>query len=221
MEQNTQFEVTKVSQAPENQEKSPVAAAVVITAIVVGFIVYAWQHSTVRSLQAELDKLRQSPVAEENGTANEVKKQAAIIASAFAPSEPGRQISKKDLDSIKALDYQFVPASAKGTTQVVEDKIAFGDVTGDGTDDAAVVIERKSNDGYDFFDLAVVTGWGEDKYSAATTLLGDRIKVSGVKIANGVISVNILTHRIDDAISNPTKPVTLRYRLGVRGLEAI
>lgn len=220
MDQNNETEGVKTPRSKEGAEKSPVAAAVVITAIVVGFVVYAWQHSLVRGLEEELKQLRESPAAEEKTEVNGTSKQAASILGIFKSEEPARAIGEKDMSSLKNLSYQFVPENAGGELVVLEDKAALGDMTGDGLADAAVVIMKQA-DGYTFYNLAIVTAWGDTEYSAATVLLGDRIKVQEVKISEGVVSVNVLTHQVNDLIAEPTKPVTLRYKLGERGLETI
>lgn len=199
-----------------DQESSPsVMTAVIITALVVGGLVYTWQHSVVRNLQAQLND--KNTIAIDSGN---IKKQAAsLIQGAFDESSSATTVSSDNLNEIDSLKFNFQP-EGNGTVNVLNNLSAFGDLNNDGMNDGAIIIE-KQNGPYDLFDLAVVTGWGSQKYGAATTFLGDRIKVEGLEIKDGVIKASILSHATNDYLDKPTLAQTVSFKLTSRGLEQI
>ena len=92
-------------------------------------------------------------------------------------------------------------------------KHAFGDLNGDGVDEAAVVLATNTGGSGVFFDLAVVGNTGGEALNIASRFIGDRIDVHSVTIVDGEIIVRITTHAPDDPMCCPTQNVTQRYRL--------
>ena len=91
--------------------------------------------------------------------------------------------------------------------------VAYGDLTGDGVDEAAVVLVTNSGGTGNFYDLAVLVDDNGTLTNVATTLLGDRIALHDLAIVDGQISVDLTTQGPGDAACCPTLPVQRRYTL--------
>jgi hypothetical protein len=111
-------------------------------------------------------------------------------------------------------EEEIVPGAASKLFIVVyPDMHAFGDLNGDGVDDAAMVLATSGGGSGTFISLeAVLNDKGTPKH-VATTMLGDRAQIKSVVIASGEISVEMVTHGPDDPMCCPTQEVTERYKL--------
>jgi len=110
-------------------------------------------------------------------------------------------------------------ASTKLVIRMAEEH-AFGDLNGDGIDDAAVVLVCDPGCGGTFFQLAIVLNQEGKPRHVGGALLGDRIKLHSVSIDSGQISVELTRHGPHDLICCPTEEVRQFYRLqwdGVMG----
>jgi len=91
---------------------------------------------------------------------------------------------------------------------------AVGDMNGDGTSDAAVLLSTSAGGSGVFQDLALVLNApGDTARSVRTTFLGDREPVDRIRIADAEVSLDILEHGPGDPMFCPTQSVTRRYRL--------
>ncbi len=91
--------------------------------------------------------------------------------------------------------------------------VAYGDVTGDGTEDALVLLGANSGGSGIFTDLAVVTtDTSATATNIATTLLGDRVDVRDVTIADGDVAVAMVTQGPNEPMCCGTLQVTVTYR---------
>jgi predicted small lipoprotein YifL len=113
-------------------------------------------------------------------------------------------------------EYQeeIVPgAASKLIIAVYPDMYAFGDLNGDGVDDAAVVLATSAGGSGTFISLeAVINDQGTPKHVASAEL-GDRAKIESVMIESGEITVDMLTHGPEDPMCCPTVEATQRYKL--------
>ncbi len=116
----------------------------------------------------------------------------------------------KDADYISPLDRTALYAVRDGQyktegLEFVPDQslVAKGDLNGDGKEDAAIVVNEKTN-GHDFAMLSVLENTGDGYKNVRTFLLGDNIKATSLKIENGIARVGIVSHRLEDLISEPT-----------------
>ena len=113
-------------------------------------------------------------------------------------------------------EYQeeIVPGAASKLIIVVyPDMHAFGDLDGDGVDDAAVVLATSGGGSGTFISLeAVINDKGTPKYVASAEL-GDRAKIESVVIESGEITVDMVTHGPDDPMCCPTAEATQKYKL--------
>jgi predicted small lipoprotein YifL len=111
-------------------------------------------------------------------------------------------------------EEEIVPGAASKLTIVVyPDMYAFGDLNGDGVDDAAVVLATSGGGSGTFISLeAVLNDQGTPKHVASAEL-GDRTKVESVAIESGQIIVELVTHGPDDPMCCPTVEATQKYKL--------
>jgi hypothetical protein len=120
-------------------------------------------------------------------------------------------------DTVQLTDGQyegepFVEGGASRPTVVITDATAFGDLNGDGVDDAVVVLVENSGGSGNFRYLAAVLNQTGSPENAATQLIGDREQVQSVTIDGANITVKALAHGPDDPMCCPTQEVTLTYR---------
>lgn len=108
----------------------------------------------------------------------------------------------------------FVEGGASRPTVVFADQyVAYGDLNGDGVEDAAVLLAENSGGSGVFVYLAAVTNQDGTPVNVATQFLGDRVDIKSVIIEDGEIVVNMITQGPDDPFCCPTIEVTQRYRL--------
>jgi hypothetical protein len=92
-------------------------------------------------------------------------------------------------------------------------KIAFGDLNGDGAQDAAVILLSSGGGSGGFFELAVMINQNGTPVQAASQSLGDRADVKSIAIRSGIIVIDILLHGPGDARCCPSIRQIQRYRL--------
>ncbi|MFN2236007.1 MAG: DUF4377 domain-containing protein [Anaerolineales bacterium] len=107
----------------------------------------------------------------------------------------------------------IVEGSATELVVMLTNQAAFGDVTGDGGEDAVVVLVSQPGGSGSFYDLAVVQKQDETLTNLAHIQLGDRIETKSLLIENGEIVVDMITQGPEDAMCCPTQYVSNRYIL--------
>lgn len=94
---------------------------------------------------------------------------------------------------LSAGRYEGEPFVAGGasrpTVTLAPSATAYGDLTGDGVDEAAVILAESSGGSGTFIYLAVVGLEEGAARNLATTLLGDRVQVEGLAILDGQITL--------------------------------
>ncbi|MYB77384.1 MAG: hypothetical protein F4X83_09870 [Chloroflexi bacterium] len=118
-------------------------------------------------------------------------------------------------------EEQAAPDSASKNTLMLTEHVAFGDVNGDPTADAAVVLAASGGGSGTFYTLAIVINRMGNPFHFHTASLGDRIKVEAVEIEDGVITVRMMVHGEGDAMCCPTQAEVRRYNLGFGVLRLI
>ena len=111
-------------------------------------------------------------------------------------------------------EEEIVPGAASKLIIVFyPDMYAFGDLDGDGVEDAAVVLATSGGGSGTFITLeAVINDQGRPNHVASASL-GDRVEMKSISIESGVITVDIVTHGPDDPMCCPSLEVTQEYEL--------
>lgn len=115
----------------------------------------------------------------------------------------------------------FVEGGASRPTVIFTDHFAFGDLNGDGVEDAAVVMVESSGGSGNFVYLSAVNNQSGSPENLATQLLGDRTQVQSIAIENGEIVIETITHGPNDPMCCPTQKATVKYQLQGYQLVAI
>jgi NlpE N-terminal domain len=100
-------------------------------------------------------------------------------------------------------EYQEEAAPGSATKIVVKltEYIAFGDLNNDNVEDAAVILVSEPGGSGTFYDLAVVLNKEGNLESTNSVLLGDRIKIKAISIDSGIVTVNYLDRKEDQAMA--------------------
>jgi hypothetical protein len=93
------------------------------------------------------------------------------------------------------------------------DPIAFGDLNGDGAEDAAVLLSENSGGPGFLISAVVMLNQGGTPIQSASYFVGDRQQVNNLTIQNGRIIVDAVIHGVQDPMCCPTFPVTETLRL--------
>lgn len=102
------------------------------------------------------------------------------------------------------LDYAHVQLT---------DFISIGDLTGDGIDEAAVVIFENYGGTGNFGFLVIYTNVNGLPVFLTSTMIDDRPKINSLKIENGEINFDAIVHGLQDPGCCPALPTTRRYAL--------
>lgn len=147
-----------------------------------------------------------------------------------AAEAPAEDIAPLTIEALGNIEYDYVDGKATLVDGVYEEKpapdsatfivqltlhetSAMGDLNGDGTDDAAVILVNSPGGSGVFEYLAVVLNAGGTPVNVATTLLGDRVRIDGMAIAAGQITLDVTTHGPDDPLCCPSQAATWVYAL--------
>jgi heat shock protein HslJ len=159
-----------------------------------------------------------------------VEVSSEVIGTAEEPSQPTTQLTLDALrnatypseweegDAITLTDgrYEGEPFVEGGATRLVVTLIspfAFGDLNGDGVDDAAVILVANPGGSGTFYSLEAVASDGGEPVHLASYPLGDRVKVRSLAIEDGQIALEMVAHGPDDPMCCPTQVVRNTYAL--------
>jgi len=125
-------------------------------------------------------------------------------------------------EPVRLIDGKYEVESSGGYPLSVviysQDKIAIGDLNGDGKKDGAVILVYSTGGSNSFRVLEAVINRKGKTVNVASIDLGDRVIVESISIASGEIIIKMITHGPDDGASNPTVRKTVRYRLNGENL---
>jgi heat shock protein HslJ len=102
----------------------------------------------------------------------------------------------------------FVPDSAaRPTVQYIDGSEVFGDLDGDGVEDAAVLLVESSGGSGTFTYVGAQLNQGGQPVDAGAVWIGDRTQVATMAITGGQVVLDIVTQGPDDAQCCPTLKV--------------
>lgn len=108
----------------------------------------------------------------------------------------------------------FVEGGAsRPTVDFLNDIYAFGDLNGDGVDDAAIFVAENSGGSGVFTYIAAMLNQNGVPVNVGTAFLGDRSELVSVSIKDGVIAVDMVTQGPDDPMCCATLEVVKKFEL--------
>ena len=116
---------------------------------------------------------------------------------------------------LSAGEYTGPPFVEGGASRPVVNlqTLAIGDLDQDGVSDAGVVLAENSGGSGTFIYLAAVLNENGVPVNTSTILLGDRMKIQSLQVADGQIVVTGLTHAPKDPLCCPTQQTEETYHL--------
>lgn len=113
--------------------------------------------------------------------------------------------------------YEGEPFSAdsplRPTVLMASNGARFGDLDGDGVEDATVFLVENSGGSGSFIYIAAQLNQAGQPVEAGTVQIGDRIQIKSAAIENGQITLEIVTQGPDDAQCCPSLKVRKTYAL--------
>lgn len=136
-------------------------------------------------------------------------KNAEVKITGVLGTEPTRTIRLTD----GAFEASSDPASADYVRVNMGQQVAYGDLNGDGTQDAAIIIGEGYGGTGNFVSVVAMLNQGGQPVFAASIGVDDRPKVNSLAIQNGEILLDAVTHGPNDPLCCPAQPVTQSFRL--------
>jgi len=93
------------------------------------------------------------------------------------------------------------------------DTVAFGDLNGDGVEDAALILVENGGGSGVFESLVAVLDISGAPSQAGQAQLGDRVQIKALKIDSGAIALDTVVQGPNDPMCCPSQPETQSFRL--------
>jgi hypothetical protein len=103
--------------------------------------------------------------------------------------------------------------SKNGDETIAVDKIALGDLNNDGTIDAAAIYYTNDGGTGYFENVTAFINKGGRLMAVDNKVLGDRVGIRNLRIKDGVIIADVISHGPNDGAAFPTVNKTAKYRL--------
>ncbi len=116
------------------------------------------------------------------------------------------------IGKIKLRDGKY-ENSKEHVSMWLSEKIALGDLNGDGIEDAAVVLVSSGGGSGTFSELIAVINQNGNPRQVAVRSLGDRVNVGNLSIRGGNIVVQRAKHAPGDPMCCPSLRVTEKHKL--------
>ena len=121
---------------------------------------------------------------------------ASGVKSSVPPPDPSNATFKIERDTVALVngraEREAAPGSATKVTTTLADPRVSGDLDGDGRPDTVVVLVSQPGGSGTFFYVAALLNATGGVTTTPAILLGDRIKVTGVKLDGRAIVVEVL-----------------------------
>lgn len=115
--------------------------------------------------------------------------------------------------TVKLLEGRYQAGSGTDYVDVVMiTPVGFGDLDGDGTADAAVVLGENTGGSGTFESLVVVLNRDGSPLQADTVQIGDRVRVNSITIEDQKITLDEFVRGPQDGMCCPSQPETVIYR---------
>lgn len=136
-------------------------------------------------------------------------KNAEVKITGVSGTEPTR--------TVKLTDGAFESNSDRASTDYVRvnmgQQVAYGDLNGDGAQDAAIILGEGYGGTGDFVSVAAILNQNGQPVFAASAGVDDRPMVNSLSIQNGEILLDAVIHGPNDPGCCPAQPVTETFRL--------
>jgi hypothetical protein len=167
----------------------------------------------------------------------ETRAPAATLTREMATREPTAAVPPLTVEMLKNGTY-LLPQAGETVTLVdgrydraesmedllhveLRDPIAFGDLDGDGAEDAAFLLSENLGGTGFFVSLLAIRNDGGNPVQAASEFIEDRPQINGLTIVAGRIAADLVIHGHQDPMCCPTLPAVAVYRLAVNKLVLI
>ena len=128
---------------------------------------------------------------------------APSIAAALADADYPIEVTVDGKAPLKQGAYEeAIPDSSGKTTVKLGTQTAFGDLDGNGTEDAAAILQTSSGGSGDFTYVTAVLNQAGAAKPVASVYLGDRIVVKSLAIADGKIIASWLDRKPSESMSS-------------------
>ena len=141
---------------------------------------------------------------------------ASGVTSSVVPPDPSNATFKIERDTVALVngraEREAAPGSATKVTTTLADLRVSGDVDGDGRPDTVVVLIYQPGGSGTFFYVAALLNVTGGVTAMPAILLGDRIKVTGVKLDGHAIVVDVLDRSAGQPLTeSPSVVSTKRF----------
>lgn len=124
-----------------------------------------------------------------------------------------------NLGQVTLTNGTYQVSSGQSLSVTLSDVSALGDLSGEGSQDAAAILVVNRGESAASIYLAAVVDREGNSDNADTILLGKGVKVKTVSIEGGQINVDLLKHKPTDPICCPTDEIIQSYRLNPSTIE--
>jgi hypothetical protein len=111
-----------------------------------------------------------------------------------------------------AYEERIAPGATGLMKTELADEYAVGDLNQDNIQDGAVILRTDSGGSGRFYELSVVFGQDSKLSPAASLLLGDRLQIQSIIIADQKIIIKMITQGPDDPMCCPTLEATRTFQ---------
>ena len=111
--------------------------------------------------------------------------------------------------------------AARPSLRLLDGPPATGDLDGDGTREAVVLLSESSGGSGSYLYVAAVGRRNGSLLNLGTSLIGDRVQVRSIRVAEGQIELDVVQQGPEDAACCPTQKATRTWELRPDGLAEV